>query len=314
MKTIVFRSMVAAALVVGASAQARGSVIDPAILPAEVRVSLEKEIARAKQVNPGAFSRVARVAQEAETLDARKRGRLAPISPILKRMGSEALWPMVERIAFKAEGGPESESAKLALDVGLIEAAGALRDERLAPVWKAALSGTEQRKTVLRAAAGSLARLDTEDAATTLVALSKGDDLRAEAALAMMGHCRRLSVAKRLADVLDATPAGQSRAELVRAKQVMEALGDVGNSWAWKTPAIKARSEEGAVRQTAAEALVRAYVRYDGTLRDAASNALMVVDAPGTPALISQAKKNASDELKTALDVLAERFTKNPAR
>ncbi len=66
--------------------------------------------------------------------------------------------------------------------------------------------------------------------------------------------------------------------------------------------------------RTAAAALVAAFLRSQGSLRDAASNALMVVDAPETPALIDAAQASASLEQRTALAALRARFANNPTR
>jgi hypothetical protein len=67
------------------------------------------------------------------------------------------------------------------------------------------------------------------------------------------------------------------------------------------------------VRATAAAALVDAFVR-EPSLRSEASNALMVVDAPSTPALVAAAKPFASSDTVAALDRLLARFAANPAR
>ena len=76
---------------------------------------------------------------------------------------------------------------------------------------------------------------------------------------------------------------------------------------AFRAPVLEAR-------RPAAEALVRAFVSWDGEVRQAASNALMVVDEPSTPTLIETAKKSASPEQQPPLDALAHRFANNPAR
>lgn len=300
---------VALTLFAGGMVQANGRVLSPQALPEPVRAQLEVELSREKAANPEAFTQLARVVAQVETLDARKRGRLAPLSPLLKALGPDALWPMVERIAFVAGEAPGAASAHLALDVGLIEAAGYLRDPRVAPIWIALLDGAEQRPEVVRAAAGALARLDTDAAAAKLVALAQGDGLRRDAALAMMGNCRRLVVARALADAALKHPGD------VRAMQtIIRSLGDVGNAWAWRTPSVAARSEEGAVRQVAAQALLTVWLEHDGAVRQAAANALLVVDAPTTPLLLQRARAQASADDRQALDALAVRLANNPAR
>ncbi len=303
--------VVVAMLGAAGAAHAGGLLLTPESLPAATRKSMGEEIAKAKEADPAAFERVHALARLAGELDARKRGRIAPMSPMLKSLGQAALWPMVELIAFdthRVDADAVTDSAKLALHVGLIEAAGLLRDDRLTPLWTALLDSSEPRVQVMRAAAEALARVDTDAAAQKLVALSRADDVQREAALWAMGNCRRVIVAERLAEAL-----GEERDTLM-AKRIVQSLGDVGNAWAWRTPSVKAKAEEDAVRRIAAEALIRAYLTFDGEVRQAASNALLVVDAPVTPTLIQSARQGRSAEQLADLDALAERFARNPTR
>ncbi|QQR43644.1 hypothetical protein JKA73_32260 [Myxococcus xanthus] len=275
------------------------------------RAGLKTNISRARQENPAAFIRFDTAAAQVDALDAKKRGTLAAVSPGLRALGPEALWPMVERLAFPPQETPRlpsRESARLAFKVGLVEATGALRDLRLAPLWKSLLESPDTQPQVLRAVAGALARLETLDAANTLIAASKQKDARGEAAMEALGLCRRLVATRALADALDARP------ERDVMRRLAKALGDAGSAWAWKTSGVKARSEEGAIRRVAAEALVRAYLDTDGDVRRAVSNALMRVDAPQTPTLIDAARLSAPPSQQAALDALAERLRHNPLR
>jgi hypothetical protein len=302
-------TMVLALLLAAPMAQAKGRVLSADELSPEVRVKLQEEIARARSTTPDAFKALGALVADADTLDSRKRGRAAPFTSIIKKMGPEVTWAAVEFLAFEAPvEGPQGEVASETLDAALVEAVGFFRNEQLAPVWTAILDGGESRPWVVKAAAASLARLETDQAAQKLVALAKSDGLRQEAALASMGHCRRTQVAQALAAALEANP------DLMTLKVIARSLADVGSAAAWKTPAVKHRSEEGAVRRLAAEALVRAYVAHEGEARDAVSDALMVVDSPITPSLIAAARRDASGEQATALDRLGRRFERNPAR
>src|SRR5690606_33866457 len=132
----------------GGAAHARGRVLSPEALPESSRTLLAAQIERARVTTPDSFLQLDRALEAVPKLDERKRGRLAPVSPMLKRLGQDALWPMVERLAFDAKEAPAEASAGLALDVGLIEAAGYLRDPRAAPVWRAVLEGPETRPEV----------------------------------------------------------------------------------------------------------------------------------------------------------------------
>lgn len=297
-----------AAVVTASAARADGLLLSPSALPEASRKSLADEIAQAKKKSPEAFEKVRRLAATVPTWDARKRGRIAPVSPVFKGIGADALWPMVELIAFDAPSQKEwKPSASLALALGLVEAASATRDVRLAPLWIAILDGRESRPELLRATVESLGKLETDQAAAKLIALSKTDGPKRDAALAGMGQCRRPAVARALSDALDARP------DELTAKTLARALGDIGNAWAWKAQKDP-RSEEAETRELAAKALLRAYLAYEGEARQAASNALLVVDAPVTPALISTAKKGANEKQLAALETLSQRWAKNPVR
>jgi HEAT repeat protein len=146
----------------------------------------------------------------------------------------------------------------------------------------------------------------TDSAASKLVALSKAGP-KQKAVLAGMGECRRTKVADALAKALASKPDDDT------AKHVIKSLGNVGSAWAWKTPVVAASGEEAAVRKAAAQALVAAFVAYEGEARKGAASAILVVDDPSTPALIDAAKKK-TPALSGELDALAARFANSPLR
>jgi hypothetical protein len=121
-----------------------------------------------------------------------------------------------------------------------------------------------------------------------------------------MGDCRRIRVTEAIAARLRTTN------DDATARAAARSLGRAGNAWAWKT--IADRSEESRIRGVAARSLVESYVRHTGEERMAASNALMVVDAPETLTFIADAKRGASPEVVKALDALEARFARNPSR
>ena len=76
-----------------------------------------------------------------------------------------------------------------------------------------------------------------------------------------MGHCRRLAVAERLAEVLAAEP------DPATARAAARSLGDVGSLWAWRTPVVAVHAaEQEAIRLIAARALVAAVAARGGGL------------------------------------------------
>jgi hypothetical protein len=160
----------------------------------------------------------------------------------------------------------------------------------------------------VRAAAFALGALGTDQATQRLLALARsphGDAVRAG-----MGSCRRAPVAEELAHAL----AREQRPVVRRA--LIDSLAEVGNAWAFRTRAVAVSADEQArIRSRAARALLEAFVHDRGSLRDAADNALMVVDAADTPALIASLRARSDDgELRAALDRLAARLSRNPTR
>jgi len=286
-----------------------GVVLSSEALPVMLRARLESEVRRARVEKPQAFSKLAELRQRLPELDRRRRGRLVPVGPMLRGLGRDALLPMLEMIALDAAPRAElSDSAWLSLRVGLLEAAGSLRDPRAAPIFSAVLDGPESEYPVLRAAAEALGRLGDDAAAKKLVALAAKPGKNQRAVLAAMGDCRRIVIASALAEALANNPDAES------AELVAHSLGRVGNAWAWRTPAVLAHSsEQAATRATAARALVDAFVKYDGRVRRAAGNAILIVDDPSTLELIAAARRK-SPAAAGALDTLALRIVRNPTR
>lgn len=286
-----------------------GALIPPSALSAQSRSQLASGIAAARTTDSKPFDSVSALRAKVAVLDQRKRGGLAPVGMMLKPMGASAFWPLVEHAAFSSPARTDlTDSAWLAWRVGVLEALGMTRDSRALPIFTAVLSDANASQEVSRAAAEALGRIGTDEAALSLVKFS-ADPRVGNAVQSSMGTCRRLTVATALVKHADAV------VDEEQAKQLAKALGEVGNSWAWKTPAIaKAQTEEGAVRQLAAEALVRLFVRFEGLARQAASNALMVVDAPNTSALIAAASREASEPTQQALTSLEQRYSRNPTK
>ncbi len=283
-------------------------LLEPLPLSAEERAGLRESIEKAREADPRPFVAMAQVREAIPRADARKRGRLAPVSPALRSMGTEALLPALELLAFGDPRAVElTEPQRRALAVGLLEAVGRLRDPRALPVLGAALESEETDFSIVRAAAEAMGRVGDDESAKRLAALSRRDGEKRRPILAGMGDCRRSVCVEALAAALEARP------EPAVAKLVVRSLGEAGSSWAWQTPGMR-QDEEKTVREAGAKALLAAFVRYRGEVRQAASNELMVVDWPGTAALIAQAKLGADESTEAALADLAKRFARNPAR
>jgi hypothetical protein len=303
MKTLT--SMVVALLSVHPFAQ--GVVVSPNQLPADVLRQLVTQIEAAKKADAASFEALGQIRAKLGALDAQKRGRQPAISPVLRDLGPKALYPLINEAAFSARArGELKTNAWQAWKLAVIEVLGEQRSPVASPIFVAVLSGSETDFELNRLSAAALGEVGDDASARSLVTLSNGP--KRDAVLAGMGSCRRLVIAQTLAQAVSTANEGQALARLSKS------LGAVGNSWAWRTPGVTAREEEAAVRSTAARGLVQAFVKGDGQARQAASNALMVVDASETPALIQEARKIASGTTLTALIGLEQRFAKNPAR
>lgn len=291
----------------GSDAHAAGTLVDAAELPAKTASSLRSEIDRARLEVPELFKAVHDVASRANELDAAARKPGTPFTMQFKSLGPRALMPMLEMLAFDAHTPARlTPTASSALQVGLVEAVGIIRDARAVPVLARVLE-REQTPEMLHAAADALGRIGTDEAFTALsraLELSKPSVERQHALLAGLGSCRRADAARLLAKRLDARPDDATAHVLARA------LGTIGNAWAWQT--LSVRTDEGAVRETAARALVNAYLTYRGNAQKTIANAILVVDDPHTSALVDAAKHGASRDVTTMLDDLSRRLVANP--
>lgn len=292
----------------GTALAAPGISLEAAKLAPQTRAELRASIDKARAVDPAAFHEVKDLFARARELDSHARGRKAPVSLRLAQLGTKALLPMLELVAFEAPLPSPGETAadRASVSRDLVEAIGLLRDPRALPVLVAVLAREGDFATT-RTSAEAIARMDNDEAAQALVAsLGRASGERATAILSGMGSCHQAIVARALADRLAAHP------DEAAARHVMKSLGHVGSAWAWKT--LADRRDEAASREIAARALVSAYVQYTGEARDAAAKALLVVDDSHTNALIEAARRGAIGDAALALDELARRFAQNPTR
>jgi len=293
-------------LTVASAASANGLVLPSSAFSSEDKEALVASVEKARAESLKAFQSVETIVRQMPSLDAKKRGRYAPITQTMRLLGKDLLFPALEVLALRAPSVEMNASAALSLKMGLIESVGELKDARAVPVLKAILQSAQAEKEVYRSAGEALGRMGTDEAAATLISLSRGTSTRAQAVLSGMGTCRRLDVVQRLAQSLE----GQSNT--VSAVSVIKSLGEVGNSWAWRLE--PSRASETQVRNSAAQALVQAFVKGDSTVRQAASNALMVIDAPATLQYVQVATMNVDARTKEDLQRLQKRFENNPVR
>lgn len=311
-KTFVGVALTLALIGVSDRASAAGAGLDASDLPLVTQGELKVEIAKARAVVPELFKAVAEVASHARELDAKARKPGTPLTMHFKPLGQRALFPLLEALVFDSHTEKDlPPSAASALRLGLIEAVGTIRDPRAIPVLAKIMERGRDGSTV-RASAQGLARIGTDEALQLLTAAaskaktSDAGNERERAILSGMHDARREIAARFLAQRLQQNPDAET------ACVVVKSLGGVGNAWAWKT--LSDQREASATRSVAAEALVDAYVRFRGEVREQAAKAILVVDDASTPALIAQAKRRASSDDGIALEALERRFATNPTR
>lgn len=269
--------------------------------------ALASQIAAARHASPTTFRALADLKATIPELDRRKRGRLAPVMPRLRALGPAALLPMLEELGAAGRHESLAGSALVAWRVGLLEAVGALADPRAVPVLVRVLE-REGAPAVLRAAAGALGAIGSDEAASLLtVRVGRATGARQLALVAGMGQCRRLEAARALAGLLARRPGDELATALAKA------LGELGTVWAWQTPRLAALGEATAVRALAAGALVDAFVRLPAA-REAATTALLLVDDPATLGAIARARRGSPAALDAQLAVLARRIEQSPFR
>lgn len=197
---------------------------------------------------------------------------------------------------------------RAALRASVLAAVGSLRRPEAVPVVLTALREDGDPR-VSRAAAVALGRIGTDLAVEELTTLAERPDPDRAVALAGLGECRRLGAAEALAALLRERPPAAEAARLV------DALGGVGNAWAWETPSQAATGEEAATRHLAARALLEAFVGYDEeTVRRGATKALLLVDLAPVRGWVEDAKAVASPGLARALDRLGDKLGRSPLR
>jgi hypothetical protein len=268
-------------------------------LPEAARASLQKEIEAFRAQHPEAFEAVSNVKGHRPEVYKRFRKPAPAVSRELKRLGPSALLPMLSALAFDTPArGALTDAEWTALTVGLLDAVGALRDARSAPVLRAVFEGSGKSAPVLRAAAEAMGRLCGDVEVALLVKRSAAGDALRLPAIAGLGECRRVESAKHLAGLLASGPDSGS------AQAIAAALGSVASSWAWKAMGPSAEATSVTVREIAAKALVGGFVKHTGEARVAMRKALLLAEYKGTADLIARVHPSADSETAAALDAL----------
>ncbi len=284
-----------------------GAVLCPGDLSAEQLQPVIEIVVEGRVRSPEVFDELAAVRAVLPEADAAKHGRYVVIGPVLAALGDEALPALLERVVLADQGTERLEGSALAAwRMGLVEAVGKRRDSRAAAVLETICRHPDVEPELLATAAGALGKLESDEAAWVLVELSEGGGVRGRAVLAGMGHCRRLVVARRLAESLHEVGDRESLRPIARS------LATVANGPVWRAGLVRHAAEGPEVRQVTSRALMAAYVAGDENDRRELTTALLVVDDPLVLSLITDYRAIGSAEVVDALDRLAARLESNP--
>ncbi len=298
----------ASLMVLSASASALGIATQPGAMAPDARAKLETQIQAEHAKNPAAFAAVANVKGHRPEHYKHNRNPFPTVTRELRGMGSAALLPMLEALAFKAPARGDLTDAEWdALAIGMFEAVGGLRDARSRPVLHAAFVNKSLRPEVLGAVGRALGRLggDPELQLLTQHAVS-GDPLEMPAIMGL-GELRRVESAQHLAKQLTST-----KSEAV-AKAIADALGMLGSSWAWRALGPAKEKTGLAVREICARALATTIAKRSKQTRAAAGDSMLMVEHPDSLAILRSVRPASGSGAK-AIDRVIDRLNRQQSR
>lgn len=265
---------------------------------------LKAAITADQAANADVYKAMDELRNQAQLMDAKKRGPIAVVGPMLEAIGPEVRLALADDMLKDQPFGGDSATVRRGWRVGILHALGRSRDTQFRDLYVHVMR-TESDSDVVRAASSAMGKLLDDEAANSLIALASADSNNAPAILAGMGTCRRASVAKYLASRLNTAT---SDTEVLA---ITLALRDVANSWAWKTKLVSASGEGEATKSAAAAALVQALAKSPAHESELIK-ALLIVNANVTTSQIQRAMKSATADGHARLKRAQSRLTKNP--
>jgi hypothetical protein len=270
------------------------------MIPASDQQALVTQIHADRVQHPEVFTRVSDLVGVRPEHYLTTRSRRPSVMRELSALGPQALLPMLDVLAVSGYPRALAPEEQQALEMGLLDVVGRLRDRRAEPVLRAAFERMSS-PDMLRAAARGLGALGGDGEIALLSAAARASGPRQLAALEGIGASRRPEATQVLIEVIDGA----------RAEEVIQAasrgLAEVGSSWAHAANGTRTDLPE---RST--EALVRAFVRTSGATRDAVRLAILSVGSREAPRFIQAAMAGADVDTRAALASL-ERMVRRTA-
>ncbi len=218
-------------------------------LPAAERRALEDEVRVARVRSPSVFARVVDLQglQRANYLSTRL--RRPTVTRELMSLGVDALVPMLQTYALTGYPRALDVDERAALEVGLLEAIGALADRRAETTLRAAFEQHRGDELSVVAARG-LGRLCGDGDVAYLAGLAQSRGALQNAALEGLGACHRLPAVRAIIQALEATT--DAPAVIAAA----HGLANAGSTWGQQ-----AGRRVDDLPALASDALLRAYLR-----------------------------------------------------
>ncbi len=307
---MIIRCLFAGALALGTfvSSPVFAAPAPVAPLAAPAARDLETFIARGRAAHPDAFRSVATLRDEVPALARKARGGKVNVRALLVAQGRTALPAVLAELRDGPEAASGSWLAPTATSwvIGLVETAGHWGDGAAVPILEGLAVHPQAKLEVVSAAVRAMGAIGTDDAEKRLEGVFAAHPESRAALAPAFGDCRRIAMARFLVRGLaEASPADQGA--------LVKALGQVGSSWPWQTPALVKRGEGNDVRRLVFDTLLARYAQADDALRRGIVDALWLVDWPEGPARArAQAATNAT--LAPAYDDLAAKLAKSPLR
>lgn len=287
-------SLAAAALIclVAGSAAGDGVVVTPRDIPSVERAQLAQQIAESQQREPASFAAVAAVKGHLPEQYMKFRNPAPSVARELRRLGPDALLPMLNALAFDAPARNGATDAEWeTYQIGLLDAVGRLRDPRAENALHAALRNTTGDVAV--AAAEAVGRNCTDASLNLLQAAVEGPQRRA--AIAGLGQCRRVEAAETLATAL------KTCTDADEAEHIALALGRVASSWAWQALGSAHEQTGLRVRGIASRALVASLSRFGGNARGVSERALQSAAHPELRAIVLELDPRGELQLESTI-------------
>jgi hypothetical protein len=267
-------------------------------LPTEAHRTLATRIRAERAAHPDYFATVAAIESMRPEVVRVSRSQHPTAVRTLRSMGANALYPLIDLLAFSSPPGTLNEESREVLEIAALQCLGELRDRRAEPVLRVAFERATSPDVAL-AAARALGSLGGDGEIALLSTAARSAGPRRVAAIEGLGRSRRA----------DAVGVVLTLLETVRETEVTvaaaHALADAGSTWA------QGNNREVSVR--CSEALVRAFVRSTASVRDEVQIALLSVATQETLANIQAARSGATEETLRRLVVL-ERMVRRSVR